>query len=361
MTAAPSSRESAPGLLPKLYRWSDAVSPLVLLRTLAPAFSIPLLILGCLAFWGTAAIQTGIGIDGPGLHLPLLVEDPFSHYFNRPASGFLWAAEYTACPATAVGGLGPDSNIGWIVLRQVLVAVLWFVPLGLVLRRSLSSCAERAPLGMLDSCRLVAERAIAMLSVMLIPMLAAVLVAALFLLAGFLGRISGTLGDIASLFLTPFLLAAGVLGFGSLFAVPLAWASLLAEDECDTFDALSRGYEYTFRRPVHLAFYLLVGFAIHWIAVQLVHGVCEVGWNITQRFYQTGQGEQAVPVLTQSLIMHLPQVFSVLMLWSLIAGIYLLLRRDTNDQEIEVITAFRDNSKLHQPTVDADENTSSPE
>ena len=48
----------------------------------------------------------------------------------------------------------------------------------------------------------------------------------------------------------------GVLVFGANFAVPLGWAAMAVEREPDPLDALSRGYEYLYRRPLQLVMYL---------------------------------------------------------------------------------------------------------
>lgn len=341
MPDTPLPQNSSRELLPKFYRWSDAISPLVLLRCIQPAFSLTIMLTACAAYWGTAAVHAQLEHYLPAAELaagsvsdealvPLNLSWLHTNAFGR-------AVGYSLSPAVILA-LGVENPEIWNrLLKQLVVYLLWLVPIGLVLRASITSCAQRRDTSRPDSLRLLRARGVAMVSVVLIPLLAVVFVVAVFWLIGYLARLAPTVADVLMLVCTPLMIAAGVLAIGSLFAVPLAWASLLTEDDCDTFDALSRGYEYTLRRLVPLAIYVLAAWGIHWVAFRLIEAVCRAGWNIAERLFAVAADGRSLPGITQAFVLHLPQVFAVVLLWALIGGIYLLLRRDANDQEIEDI------------------------
>lgn len=337
----PLPQNSSRELLPKFYRWSDAISPLVLLRCIQPAFSLTIMLTACAAYWGTTAVhaqldhylpaaETAAGAGGDEALVPLDLPWHQTNAFGR-------AVGYSLSPAVILA-LGVDNPEIWNrLLKQLVVYLLWLVPIGLVLRASITSCAQRRDTSWPDSLRLLRARGVAMVSVVLIPLLAVIFAAAVFWLIGYLARLSPTAADVLMLVCTPLLIAAGVLAIGSLFAVPLAWASLLTEDDCDPFDALSRGYEYTLRRLIPLAIYVLAAWGIHWVAFRLIEAVCRAGWNIAERLFAVAADGRPLPGITQAFVLHLPQVFAVVLLWALVGGIYLLLRHDANDQEIEDI------------------------
>lgn len=333
----PAMTEPANRLLPNLYRWSDAISPLVLARCVQPAFSLTILLLACAAYWATWLAHREIDRRLPDSPPPSGAWVLDLDGADQGRSVFDAAARYSLSPAV-VPSLAIDNSGMWKRLfKQLVMYLIWLFPLGVLLRASITHCAERRTSGLGSSVRLVRSRALAMVSAVLIPLLAVLIVSVIFWLTGVLARLWPLAGDLLMLCCVPLLIAAGVLAIGSVFAVPLAWASLLTEDDCDTFDALSRGYEYTVRRILHLAVYLLVAWGIHWVAYQLVRAVCEGGWTVAARLYSSGALQREMPEITRTFMLHLPQVFAIVMLWSLVGGIYLLLRRDANSQEIEDI------------------------
>ncbi len=336
-------------LLPKFYRWSDAISPLVLLRCIQPAFSLTIMATACAAYWATVAVHDQLDDFLP---VPVSVQPADSGAVQPADSGaalvslelpwletqaFGQAVRYSLSPAVILG-LGVENPEVWNrLLKQIVMYLLWLVPVGLVLRASITSCAQRRETSWPDTLRLLRQRGLAMASVVLIPLLAVAFAAAVYWVLGYLSRLSAVTADVLMLVCLPLLIAAGVLAVGSLFAVPLAWASLLTEKDCDPFDALSRGYEYTLRRLIPLAIYVLAAWAIHWVAFRLIEAVCRAGWNIAERLFIVASQGRPLPGITHGFVLHLPQVFSVILLWALIGGIYLLLRHDANEQEIEDI------------------------
>lgn len=355
VTESARNLESSPSRLPTVYRWSDAISPLVLLRCVQPAFSFTVMLVACAAYWlsaavhaqldspdnavaGGIAVSPGAAMGWPGQVSPA---DPAGQpaAVLAAASHRYWqqATRYSLSPAATLVGYRGGSS-GWkLLVMQLATYAIWLVPVAIVLRASITSCAERRSTGLTACLRLIRQRFLALAAVTLIPVLAIILLAAGYWLVGLLMRLTVLGADLVMLATAPVLVAIGTLAIGSAFAVPLAWAAVLTERNCDVFDALSRGYEYTLRRLVALAVYLLAAFAIHYVTVAFVSAVCLAGWNIASGFVSTTSDGGAWTGVSETFVMRLPAVFSVVQLWALVGGIYLLLRRDANGQEVEDI------------------------
>ncbi|EMI22558.1 membrane protein containing [Rhodopirellula maiorica SM1] len=127
----------------------------------------------------------------------------------------------------------------------------------------------------------------------------------------------------------------GILAFGGVVAIAFAWAAIANERDPDALDALSRGYEYLFRRPVHLILYGLVSLALLWIVMLLISGVTGAATEITLAVLDGA----AAPVMTRSFVLQIisliPIATAFTFAWGLIGGVYLLIRFDAGGQQVE--------------------------
>lgn len=132
------------------------------------------------------------------------------------------------------------------------------------------------------------------------------------------------------------LAVAGLLGVGGCLAVPLSWASLLANERDDALDAVSRGFECVLR-----GYPALAGCLLCWLLV--IATVTPAAWCLSAAMRWLS--EMLMPTLA-------PEVMTIAVSWMNAAvlptfwwvtaatawgGIYLLLRRVTTGQEIEDI------------------------
>lgn len=339
--------------MPTIHRWSDVFGGLILLRCLQPAFSLLTVLAAAISFYLAQFLRAQLPWSDP---LPTMTTPTV--WLGRGTFGE--AAETLLAPAAALW-YGPPRTAAWAMLaEQAIVWLIWLLPVALVVRDSLLQCAQRGGASISESVKLTARRLPALLATLVIPILAIAILAGLVAIGGSIARLSAVAAEVVMLVALPVLLAIGILAFGSLFAVPLAWASVLGEQEADAFDALSRGYEYTFRRPVQLAAYLLVAAAIHWVAMQLIGGVCHAGRLLAAQAFAFTAGNHPQPQLLPQLLDDLPAIIGILLFWSLTAGIYLLIRRDAGNQEIEDLAEINPASKPSPSTVldsDADANT----
>ncbi len=127
----------------------------------------------------------------------------------------------------------------------------------------------------------------------------------------------------------------GMLAFGSLVAIPLSWAAVINERDPDTLDSLSRGYEYLYRRPLRLLSYATVSILILFVINLLVTWVIGYGARMVAYPVDANSSVSSLANTTLLLLGFAPVVVTYTVSWSLIGGIYLLLRQDAGGQEVE--------------------------
>ena len=156
-----------------------------------------------------------------------------------------------------------------------------------------------------------------------------------------LGWLANLLGDVSwinsilAVVTVAIAIPCGILAFGANAAIPLSWAALANERDPDALDSLSRGYEYVFRRPLQLVLYLTISLVIVGVAVLLAIGVSEAAIQICSRLLGFCGTPENMIAATVNLLSHLPVVVLLTSMWSLLGGIYLLLRYDAGGQEVE--------------------------
>jgi hypothetical protein len=138
-----------------------------------------------------------------------------------------------------------------------------------------------------------------------------------------------------SLVLVGLAIPIGMLAFGSLFAIPLSWAAIMNEREPDTLDSLSRGYEYLYRRPLRLFGYTIVAIVILAAVNILATLVVGCGGRMVADTVNTNGGGNTLAASVWFTLGYVPAVVTYTVSWSLIGGIYLLLRQDAGGQEVE--------------------------
>ena len=222
-----------------------------------------------------------------------------------------------------------------------------------------------------------------------IPLLA---VAALCIPGFLLGLLMGF--DLGAAFVSIFWFVALAIGvaialllLGLLFGWPLMVASVAAEGQ-NSFDAMTRSYAYTFQRPVQYAFYMLIavvfgGFC--WLLVmQLATAVTELGWWATSWGANIASGDrvadlqglgasvdQAGNAIERSgaygfavdmiqfwnqVLMTLAASFMYALFWCLASAVYLLLRKDVDETEMDEVYQVDEKRTYELPPLKSDEN-----
>ncbi len=168
--------------------------------------------------------------------------------------------------------------------------------------------------------------------------------------------------------------------FGLFFSWPLIPASVSAEGQ-DSFDAMSRTFAYTYRRPVHYLFYMVVALifsgVVYFLVSQFTSGVIHstdwavsFGANIgaSDRIGAMEVGDD-VPEASGALVLGrnlirfwrgfaktVGAAFFQGFFWCVASAIYLLLRKDMDRIEYDEVILFDplDADDLPELTVDSD-------
>lgn len=292
------------GLLQRVREWTDLFPWLRLVRVLRIAASPTMLVLtaATLVFWigGFAIFSESLGFDA--------IRKPSELSAQISMAGLVWTLTVwtpAAICLTRQGGLlAAGRSLGGI-------------------RSVLSLGARRCWRGWVSAA---------------IPFAGAFLVSLVIWPIGWIGQATKgvvwmeiPLGALAGLAAIP----AGVVAFGGVVAVPLSWAALGNEKDSDPLNALSRGYESLFRRPLHLTFYLLVSTGFGWVILMIAEGISFASTLVATSVLELTGCSPQVASVTSSALTAVPAVVVATLGGGFLGGIYLLLRYDTGGQEIE--------------------------
>ncbi|MFK8114734.1 MAG: hypothetical protein AB8B91_21210 [Rubripirellula sp.] len=329
------------GLLSRLREWNDVFPWIRLGRVLRVAASPPLILLtaATLAIWfGGNLLLFGevkhgmIAEDGRPV---LVAAEPF--HFPESLYKSFWSLQSHLESVISTTVFHGEKS--WVPLGQLLWSLLVWTPLALLLaRQGALLTAGRTMMGIGPLVKHSLSRTLGAWLAGLVPLACTAMIGLLLLPLGWIASFFPEPSvAVAPLALLAVLLAipCGVLAFGANFAVPLGWAALANESDPDSLDSLSRGYEYLFRRPLQLVLYAFVAFAILLIVGALAKGVAEAStWVAIVMLSRAGSPDQLIHSV-RLVLSHFPNVIVLTLLWSLIGGIYLLLRHDTGGQEVE--------------------------
>lgn len=223
------------------------------------------------------------------------------------------------------------SSVAWTLVAWAPVALL-------LTRQGALLTAGRTMTGISPAVGQALARTPAALIVSVVPLACVLAIGLLIVLVGGVARLFGGLmlaNVIAALLAALIAIPCGVLSFGAGVAVPLGWAALANERDPDPLDSLSRGYESLYRRPLKCLLYLIVSLGIVLVVGALSAAVAAAAAVIASTLLGWTGCPPSVPWITQRILMHLPAVVMLTQSWSLVGGVYLLLRCDTGGQEVE--------------------------
>jgi hypothetical protein len=162
-------------------------------------------------------------------------------------------------------GLLLNPHVGGVTRFYLLLVTLWTLATwaffgGAITRLAAVQLAGKDRPGLIETLRFVSARYVSYLSAPLVPLVFVALIVILFVVYGLVLHLWPVLGDVLDTVAFPILV---LLGFGQavllvgLVGYPLMYATVSAEGS-DTFDALSRSYNYVFQSPWNYIWYSLV-------------------------------------------------------------------------------------------------------
>lgn len=328
-----------PGFLLRLRTWRDALPWLCVGDALRPATSVLSWLVVAVAVSLTLLLENFLtGPNGwvPGAYAETSYAHPALEQTIASLDAWIGGVLSMLVPPWAEFLARPSSfqNFGLHAVHFFCLALIWLAPGGYLMRQAALSAAGRATTGLVETVRLTISRGPAFLSVLVVPWLVMLACWVYFWLVDWLGTLPVAGSWIAGIFGIlglPLALAAGIIGFGSCFAIPMAWAAISIEREGNGFDGISRGYEYVLRRPLQLIGYLTIACLI----LAVLHGLAVGVTEFALAAMQHGANQSTPNQWSTTIISHIPTVVAFTAGWCLVSWLYLLLRRSANHQEIE--------------------------
>jgi len=289
---------------------------------------------------------------------PLIGLVPALRVCGSPLYMTLWLA------TTAVITWPLPDAIESIVLNAVVnTHPLWFIaalliallPATMTMRAGALYAAGRDDESITANAKWVTARLVTLLFVLILPSVCvlglSVPLAALGLIDR-LPRFGENVSELLSVFALPLVILIGLVAAGSVIAVPIGWAAVSIEKRNDAFDALSRGYEYLYRRPVQTIVYLLVCGLLTVLISGITYCVASAGELVASHVHSLVSGGKALPTLMQRLLTLFPFAAALCTFFSTFGAMYLLLRSDANQQEVEdVAVSAIDRRRNEMPTL----------
>jgi hypothetical protein len=276
---------------------------------------------------------------------------------------FLWLSEPIARLLSHQLSLSEAAYYAFGFLGSLAV---WGFVGGAITRRAVIEFGLEDTPGLVETLRFAAQRWSRYCLAPLFPLLGVLILVLLIVPLGWIMRLNLGVAIAGLLWLIVLLasLAALWLLLGTFFGWPLMWAAISAERNADPFDAFSLSFSYVFGKPLHYLFYVVVaamlgalGFALVDRAADLVlhFGYWAASWGASgerigeihramERFQITGEADNG-PLwfgllllwFWHAVVRHVVSGFAYAFFWCTAAGIYLLLRYDVDEQEMDEI------------------------
>jgi hypothetical protein len=269
--------------------WREIFPWVSIVRCARLALSPRLVALAALSLFATAIGWRSIG--------NLYPESSATYTWVQADAAWPWETQLASLPPLTFSGLNPvlspvletgrrlsapfvrmfTPGITFWPFTYCLLCALWEVAVwalvaGAIVRIVAVSLARESRVGITQALKFAAMKWPQFFLAAVLPLLGVIA------LSFFVGIVFGLImradfGVLVMSFFWPLLLVAGlvmaILLLGLLFGWPLMWPTIAAEGT-DSFDALSRSYSYTFQRPFHYLFYLIVAGVIGLLAAHVV-------------------------------------------------------------------------------------------
>tara|TARA_R110002049_G_scaffold27321_2_gene94264 strand:+ start:484763 stop:485863 length:1101 start_codon:yes stop_codon:yes gene_type:complete len=321
------------GVLARLREWTDVFGWLRLVHVLRIAGSVTAL--------GTVAITLAIWVLGVQWIGNPKEPDEFARFGTAVQVSGLQSVvgRYAvATPSSLLDRRDFPSSLRRSLLFVVWSTFTWAPAMLYLMRQGALLTAGRSLADAKEAAGLAIRRTPLAWLIATIPLVCGLAVGISVMLLGLISRVSMGVQWIEFFFAVGIAIVSivgGVLLFGANFSVLLGWTSLINEEQPDALDSLSRGYEYLYRRPLHLAMYLAIALIPLWVVVRLSAGITQSAAHLCQRMLSASGASDNVRDMASQLMFQFPTVVAITLAGGLLGGIYLLIRCDAGGQEVE--------------------------
>jgi hypothetical protein len=235
---------------------------------------------------------------------------------------------------------------GYFLLNTLGILALWAFVGGCLARRSVQELGMHVTSPWINTLRWVAARWQSIVWSVAMPLALVLLFCLVPLLLGWISNVPVVGQPVALVLMLPVALMA--LGVGwvagiALFGFSLATVSIVTEKQADAFDGMSRASAYVFQRPATLFLAVLLAEWIGHFGGSVVSIVLNTGYNLIAQAFAMGSFGRLgamnswldgcflgiVPLLTTA--------FGFSFFWTASTAIYLVLRKDVDRAEFDLI------------------------
>lgn len=234
----------------------------------------------------------------------------------------------------------------YCLLNTIALVAIWSFVGGCIARRSIVELGTRATAPWGETIRFVLKRWQSIAWAVTMPLGLIAVLCLLPLIVGWISNIPWVGPWIAGLLMIPIVILSVGIGWCAsvtLFGFPLSVCAVVAEKQADAFDGVSRSAAYTFQRPLTFVLCVIGAQTLGMIGGALIYAVLTTGFKIVESAFKIGSSYDSLamqtwfdPILT-GLTPLVIASFAFSFFWTAFAAIYLILRRDVDHAEFDLI------------------------
>ncbi len=238
------------------------------------------------------------------------------------------------------------SGAAFCLASVIGIVGIWSFVGGCLTRRTVVELGTRMTAPWSESIRLVLKRWQSIAWSVTMPSGLILLIALVPLLLGWLSNIPAVGPWIAGLLMIPVVLLSIGIGWCAaitVFGFPLSVCAIVTEKGADAYDGISRSAAYTFQRPLTLALCLIAGQFLSSLGGTMLSLVLMTGQRVVSASFDIGSFSSLKdfesmwgPVL-RGIVPLLLAAYGFSFFWSASAATYLILRRDVDHAEFDLI------------------------
>jgi len=266
-------------------------------------------------------------------------------FYHSPDSFLNIWRRYTSYPFHAFDGITLRKS-AYFLWNTLSIIILWSLVGGILARRSVQELGMHITSPWRSTLGLVVSRWRSIIWSVLMPLSLVALMCLLPLLLGWISRIPWIGQSVSLALMLPVALMA--LGVGWVVAIPLlgfslSTVSIVTEKQADAFDGMSRASAYVFQRPTTLFLAVIVAEWLGHFGGSIVSIVLNTGYNLIFQAFSLGSSHPLgfmgswLDGCFQGIVPLLVTAFGFSFFWTASTAIYLVLRRDVDRAEFDLV------------------------
>jgi hypothetical protein len=234
----------------------------------------------------------------------------------------------------------------YLLFNTLAVVVVWSFVGGCIARRSIQELGTRITAPWSDTVSLVTTRWLSLGWSTLMPSALIAMCGLIPLLLGWLSNIPWVGPWVAGLLMLPLVLMSLGLGWCAavtVFGFPLSIAAIVTEKNADAFDGVSRAAAYSFQKPATLILGVIAAEWIGHFAGGMVSVAVNTGMAALRVAYNLGSSDNLAATgsmwdgMISGFVPLIVTAYGFSLFWTASAAIYLILRREVDHTEFDLI------------------------